>query len=308
LDDPTLPGAIQSVTESIKAGQPVCARVEFSPVHGHAVIIKGYDDSDPNNIQLTISDPLWDIREPVSLDQFLTKYVNSGSWSDTYFTQQKVKEMPLEFAEPSPTVLEALHGGLARLPGGGVPLVKPNTPFLADIKAKEALQKGQSQPSFPHPIYSMDVTQLTQGVGLETAKPVGWAFFINSVSSSAIAAEVDSGATDCFAGSVRGPLTESTLAAIQDASRDPKVVNGSYELRLLRIPALSFATVWLADKSGTDDIFIPLKGVSRGLDPTKRYAREQVAAELRRYANNQMEDSGHKEPVKAEAVQPSLKD
>lgn len=195
--------------------------------------------------------------------------------------------MPLDFAAPSNTVLDALQNGLAQL-SGDAPVVNENFNLIAVEESGAPPEKSWLQSSLAHPVYSIGVRQLADGQGLQAAKPVSWAFFINPVPSSAVTAEVNSGATSRFAGSVQGPVTEGTLDAIQQASRNPIVVNGSYELRLLRITSLSFAAVWLADKSGTDDIFIPLKGVSRNMDPSQTYTKEQLMAELTSYARKEI--------------------
>jgi hypothetical protein len=122
----------------------------------------------------------------------------------------------------------------------------------------------------PHQIFSLGLTDLVSGRGLEAAKPTGWRHLVQSGENALASAETaltPAGSDHVFSAFNSGRLVASTVEAIRTAQQLPRVKQGSFELRLLRVPGLYFTAVWLRDTQGTDDLLIPLEpspGVATG--------------------------------------------
>src|SRR5205814_7734225 len=59
-----------------------------------------------------------------------------------------------------------------------------------------------------------------------------------------------------FLGLTHGPFTGATVEALHAAERMPKVAAADYDMRLLKIPAVYLAALWL--HADNDDILIPM--------------------------------------------------
>jgi hypothetical protein len=122
----------------------------------------------------------------------------------------------------------------------------------------------------PHQVFSLGLADLVSGRGLEAAKPTGWRYLVQSGENALASAETavtPAGPEHVFSAFNSGRLVASTAEAIRTAQRLPRVNQGSFELRLLRVPGLYFTAVWVHDTQGTDDLLIPLEpspGVATG--------------------------------------------
>lgn len=77
---------VKLLKDEIDAGRPVCIRFQVSQKDGHFSIVKGYDDTDSNNLKILIIDPqfpeCW-----CSYPEVLSGYEGGASWTDSYFTE-----------------------------------------------------------------------------------------------------------------------------------------------------------------------------------------------------------------------------
>jgi hypothetical protein len=85
-----------------------------------------------------------------------------------------------------------------------------------------------------------------------------------------------------FLGVSQGPFAEATVEALHAAERLPKIATADYELRLLKVPAVYLAALWL--HSATDDILIPMGNPPGGLKRNRPYSEKQVIKALERVA------------------------
>ncbi len=75
------------VTSEVNQQKPLGVRIGWAGGGGHFVAVTGYDDSDPANDLVYVSDPdpgagpSW-----VSYNTLVSGYQGSGIWTDCYFT------------------------------------------------------------------------------------------------------------------------------------------------------------------------------------------------------------------------------
>jgi hypothetical protein len=142
---------------------------------------------------------------------------------------------------------------------------------------------GPLQVMQSHQVFTLDLTDLVAGRGLQAARPSGWRFLIQDGEKVVAAAEtVVTGisAEHLFSGFSEGPFAPSTADAIRTAQRLPDVERGEFELRLLRVPALYFMAVWVYDTGGKGDLLLPLAPAPQGIQAGQAVAATTLLREL----------------------------
>lgn len=130
----------------------------------------------------------------------------------------------------------------------------------------------------PHRMFEIDLADLAEGRGLETARPVGWRWLVHDGAHTVGAVEVaDSGTGHPVARFTEGPFTTCTDAAVATVRTLPQIERGYYELRLLHIPGLYTVALWLADLVGWQDLLVPLAPAPPGVQPLRPYPAEELA-------------------------------
>ena len=147
--------------------------------------------------------------------------------------------------------------------------------------------------SDPHPVYYVPLDALAEGKLLDAATQTSWRYLL--IQDDAAIGEAELSAEGKGAGKARskrasakpltllgvshGPFTDATVEALHAAERLPKVAAADYELRLLKIPAVYLAALWL---HGTgDDILIPMGNPPGGLRKNRPYSEKQVIKALK---------------------------
>jgi hypothetical protein len=158
-----------------------------------------------------------------------------------------------------------------------MPLIAPEPPRQADESVRSTfhtiVQTGKLKlPSLrnatgrlslaePHQIFSLGLNDLVAGKGLEAAKPTGWRYLVQEDDKVLAAAETlagESNAEHVFSSFNDSRFVASTAEAIRTARALPEVGEGTFELRLLRVPALYVEAVWIYGPRGDSDLLIPL--------------------------------------------------
>jgi hypothetical protein len=171
-------------------------------------------------------------------------------------------------AEPSPEIVESIRS------------------HLSELAARPQFQErglAQAEPSrlelaVPHDVYTLGLDELSAGASLEDAQAVGQRFLVVDGDRAVSSAEVTPGGGGFQAN--EGPFVAATLAAIEEAERDPELSDGRYELRVLRIPALYLMALWLKDDDGDGDLVIPLAPAPEPLEPERRYRPDELMGAL----------------------------
>jgi len=126
----------------------------------------------------------------------------------------------------------------------------------------EALRRAhpdQLDVSTPHQVYTIGLDDVRSGAGLEKARPVGWRYIVESAGQPIASAETAlhaDGSTPVLSHFNEGPFVSATADAVKAAAALPPLQAGSFELRLLRIPALYVMALWY--HSATTDLLVPL--------------------------------------------------
>lgn len=173
--------------------------------------------------------------------------------------------MSLLAPEPSPQVAETVQSAFRAF------VEKGNLRSPALRKATGPLQLTE-----PHQIFTLGLTDLVDGKGLEAAKPTGWRYLVqegDNVLASAETALTERGSEHIFSAFNEGRFVSSTAAAIRTARRLPEVTQGHFELRLLRVPGLYVTAVWLHEAKGIGDVLVPLEP-----SPTELTAGQPIPA------------------------------
>jgi hypothetical protein len=177
-------------------------------------------------------------------------------------------------ADLSAAALETIRDGVARLarrPEYRSRAIGAAGPETLDIAA-------------PHDVYTLGLDALAAGSGLEAAEPVARRVLLMRAEEAVATAELADPDAGEGLSATEGPFTASTASTIAAVESWPQVAGGDYELRLLRLPALYLMALWLKDRSGNDDLLVPLDPAPTGLEAGRRYEEGELLRELRELA------------------------
>ena len=170
--------------------------------------------------------------------------------------------MPLRIVEPPLAARESLRRALDA--------IVERSPGTGDLELGDL-----------HGIYGLTVAELDAGLALDTARLLGWRCLARLRGQVVASAEVDADDTG-LAHVDQGPLARSTAGSIEEMRARPEVEQGSFEIRLLRIPALYLVALWLKDLGGPGDLFEPLSPVGSTLEEGRLYSTDELTALIRR--------------------------
>lgn len=120
---------------------------------------------------------------------------------------------------------------------------------------------GSLQLTEPHQVFTLGLTDLAAGKGLDAAKPTGWRYLVQEGDNVLASAEVTAaGPTDeyVFSAFNEGRFVASSANAMRAVGEFPEVKQGNFELRFLNVPGLYVLALWLHDAQGKDDFLLPL--------------------------------------------------
>jgi hypothetical protein len=165
-----------------------------------------------------------------------------------------------------------------------MPLSSPTAPDAA-WKAARALTTPlphTAGPVHPHPVYRIGLDDLAGAAGLPAARPTGWRWLVRDSRTDRVRGAVETG-PDGLAAYSAGPFATSTASALSLAAALPIGVRRTYEPRLLDVPGLYMAALWLADTAGPGgghDLVIPLSPAPPGVRALHPYRPEELARTL----------------------------
>jgi hypothetical protein len=197
--------------------------------------------------------------------------------------------MPLAFPSPPSDAGQVLQQGLYSIqqaqrldPRGGATLAVEVAPVVMR----------------PHPVYELGLDDLAAGRGMDAARLVAWRYLLVKGNQVHQAAEVFAAPQG---GSRFGSLTTGFATSAEQgfavAEKLPEVQNHTYEIRALRVPALSIMAIWLKDKQGNEDRFIFLPPVFPPVRPLAPYSALDLLSLLQKLA-------AEKAPLEAKVTPP----
>lgn len=138
--------------------------------------------------------------------------------------------------------------------------------------------------TLPHPVYALGLIDIGNDRPLTTSKPTGWRFLIVEADRVIAGIEVDI-ASDTkelrFGRIVQGPFEAATETAIRAAESSAHVRETTFEVHLLRVPALTVEALWLRARDAGKDVFVPLAPAPARFDAFHLYPKPSFLALLR---------------------------
>ena len=118
---------------------------------------------------------------------------------------------------------------------------------------------GTLQLSEPQQVFTLDLTDLAAGKGLDAARPTGWRYLVQEGDKVLASAETVAGprGEQVFSAFNEGRFVDSSAKALR-ARETPEVVQGGFELRLLNVPGLYVQALWFHQTQGKGDLLQPL--------------------------------------------------
>jgi hypothetical protein len=166
--------------------------------------------------------------------------------------------MALKLATPPAEALPAVASALDRLQartmdslGGGGAAIGPRALAIAE--------RNTMNSSVPHPVYQLTLEDLVEDRGLEAARRVGWRYLLEDGSKQVLgfAETDDSGGGVQLRALNTGRFGQATRDAVESAEHLGFVSADDFEVRVLRVPALSLSALWLASETA-EDALVPL--------------------------------------------------
>lgn len=177
--------------------------------------------------------------------------------------------MPARRPLPPAEAVSALNDDLGRHPN--------YTKNRLMVESEGLVQPGHV--GEPFQVFVVSPKSIAEGRGLDSATQAGWQFLLQDASSDsdslASAAVVQRAGKHTLAGINHGWLGKKTRDAAELVDQIPDVTNGSYEMRILTIPALLVDLLWLKDLAGSNDLLIPIGSASPEIVVNKTYTPEE---------------------------------
>lgn len=160
----------------------------------------------------------------------------------------------------------------------GLEVIQQYVPQLLQRRRGEGKAAGGGPPleiGGQHEVYSANLKDAASGHVLDRAKRVGWEYLLLENDNAIATAQVDGTEPDHveFSHVNYGQMARSAMKALQVADSLDAVQSKEYELRVLQVPPLYLAALWLTGSS--DEIVIPLEPAPPGLKPNRPYTREE---------------------------------
>ena len=157
--------------------------------------------------------------------------------------------MVLIAARPPQQALDAAHATFLDLSRNRA----FRTPALRN--ATGTLQLGE-----PQQVFTLDLTDLAAGKGLDAARPTGWRYLVQEGDNVLASAETVAGprGEQVFSAFNESRFVDSSAKALRALGNSPEMAQGGYELRLLNVPGLYVQALWFHQTQGKGDLLQPL--------------------------------------------------
>lgn len=176
--------------------------------------------------------------------------------------------MPMTFPEPPADVEAAVEQALSNM--GRVP--------PAQLHALQGLEPSGLTPAVPHEVFTLGLDDLRTSPRTTSSRRSGWRYLLRQDDRVVASAET---AGDQFAQFNSGPFVAGTEAALAVAQSAPQLQDGSYDVRLLHVPALHIMALWLHDAgTGAADLLVPLEPAPTGIDANRPYSADELLSIL----------------------------
>jgi hypothetical protein len=111
---------------------------------------------------------------------------------------------------------------------------------------------GEPVPERTLPVYHLGLSDPAEGKDASAAVHTGWRHMIKQNNEIVAHGEtiIDTKGIHHFAAINEGPLVKGTSKGIATAEKEDAIKKGNFEVRILLVPALHVAALWLVDRDG----------------------------------------------------------
>ncbi len=162
--------------------------------------------------------------------------------------------MSMIYQKEPAEVSKAIQSGLKKMARRGA--------FTTPLLRKGVIDKAEEPiPVRALPVYNIGLNDLAKGKDSSAAIQTGWRYTIqqNNEIVAHAATTIDEKGAHHFAAINEGPIVRGMSKAIEFAEKQDVIKKGKYEVRLLIVPALYVAALWLVDKVANVDYAIPIE-------------------------------------------------
>ena len=143
------------------------------------------------------------------------------------------------------------------------------TPLLASIQFRKDTANLDQEHAVP--VYHLGVEDLKGRKDVSAAKLVSWRYLIKHRGKEVASADaiIDDDGTTMFSHVNEGPLVRGLVSALEIANSQSIIRNNDFEARILMVPALYVAALWLADIEEGKDYAVPFEPSPDPLRPNR---------------------------------------
>ncbi|WP_025042158.1 hypothetical protein [Nitrosospira briensis] len=119
---------------------------------------------------------------------------------------------------------------------------------------------GPLQLTEPQQVFTLGLSDLVAGKGLDAARPTGWRYLVQEGDNVLASAETVAGprGEQVFSAFNESRFVDSSARALRAVADFPEVAQGGFELRLLNVPGLYVQALWFHETQGKGDLLQPL--------------------------------------------------
>lgn len=179
--------------------------------------------------------------------------------------------MSLVYKNGPDEAVEAVKNGLELMASKGA----LSTPRLSNTLANRT---GAPLLEEALPVYHLGLSDLAESPDIKASIQTGWRYPIRQNGEILAHAEtdIDQSKKHFFAGIHEGPFAEGVTEALKAAEEQSEIKAGNFEVRLLFIPALHVAALWLVDKKDNSNFAVPIEPTPASLIPNKLILLEDL--------------------------------
>jgi hypothetical protein len=152
--------------------------------------------------------------------------------------------------------------------------------------------KGLPKDGYPQRIYTLSLQDIVKGRGVERAKPMLWEFLVGGGSGPAVLVAIGDPPRKKpprLTSLAREPVAAEAIQATHQVERLSHVREHRYELRRLRISALSLGAFWLKSlEKGETDLAVPYHAIHEQLKRMRPYPMEEFLSVVRPLAEKHL--------------------
>lgn len=158
------------------------------------------------------------------------------------------------------------------------------TPLLASIQFRRDIANLDQKQAVP--VYHLGLDELKAKKDISSAIHIGWRYLIKHKGKEVASADavIDDDGSTIFSHVNEGALVSGLVTAIKVANSDKIIQDSDFEARILMVPALYVAALWLADLAGGKDYTIPFEPSPTPLTPNKLVTIERFMEVLYKLA------------------------